>query len=616
MSISPAFLDEIRARVTLSGVVGRKVKLIRAGREFKACCPFHNEKTPSFTVNDDKGFYHCFGCGAHGDVLRFVMEQDGLPFREAVEKLAGEAGLEMPVESRAAREEAQKLKSLHDVMAAAEAWFVAQYQGIGGADARAYVAGRGLSAETVQRFRIGFAPDSRSALKSALKDVEPEKLISTGLLIAPEGGGTPYDRFRGRLMFPIRDPRGRTIAFGGRILGQGEPKYLNSPDTPLFDKGHTLYNLDRAGPLARKSGRIIVVEGYMDVIALDQAGIGEAVAPLGTALTEAQIGLLWRVADEPLLCFDGDAAGTRAALRAALRALPLLQPGKSLNFLALPAGQDPDDIVRTGGAAAFEALAARPEPLVERLWRAELEAAPSDTPEQRAGLMRRLREHAKAIRDPEVAGLYDRAFRERFDERFRARQTYRQPYQGRTPMRPAVAAVRPRPAGDTTLAAVLTALLERPALISGLAEMLAEIPTRDASLGRLRGALLDFAMTAQNLDKAGLDHNLAQAGLTLLADEVRRSNRLAFSFTRRDTGDETAHRDMRAVLEALVERNFVGSALKEAAVRYQAAMNAEDVGEDRLNLLKEEHDRLREANVAIEIRLKALSRSNEQTNPA
>lgn len=309
-----------------------------------------------------------------------------------------------------------------------------------------------------------------------------------------------------------------------------------------------------------------------------------------------------------------------------MRALPLLEPGKSLNFLSLPTSQDPDDIVRAGGAAAFEALAARPEPLVERLWRSELEAAPSDTPEQRAGLMRRLREHVKTIRDSEVAGLYDRAFRERFDARFRARhsyqgQSYQNSYQGsyqghRAAARPAVAAHRQRPAGDATLAAVLCALLERPVLIAGLAEMLSEIPTGDRSLDRLRAALLDFAVTAENLDKDGLDHNLAKAGLTLLADEVRRSSRLAFSFTRRDTGDEAARRDMRAVLEALVERNSVGSALKEAAVKYQAAMNAEDVGTDRLNLLKEEHDRLREANVAIEIRLKALSRSNEQTNPA
>ncbi|MGL4542694.1 MAG: DNA primase, partial [Polymorphobacter sp.] len=304
MTIPPAFLDEIRSRVALAAVVGRRVKLTRAGHEWKGCCPFHNEKTPSFYVNEDKGFYHCFGCGVHGDVIRFVTEQEGLSFPDAVRQLADEAGLEMPVESPEARARAAAQVGLHDVTAAASAWFTEQLGSVEGAEARAYLTKRGIDGATARAFGLGLAPDSKAKLKTALAGLGMQKLIDTGLLIAPdEPGRDPYDRFRGRLMFPIRDPRGRIIGFGGRIMGDGQPKYLNSPDTVLFDKGRTLYNFERAGPVARKSTRLLVVEGYMDVIALAQAGIAEAVAPLGTALTETQLALLWRVVPEPILCF-------------------------------------------------------------------------------------------------------------------------------------------------------------------------------------------------------------------------------------------------------------------------------------------------------------------------
>ena len=293
MSLTPAFLDELRMRTSLSTLIGRTIKVQKAGREYKACCPFHNEKTPSFTINDEKGFYHCFGCGAHGDAIRWMTDQRGLPFMEAVKELAQAAGMDVPAPDPRAAKRAEAAKGLHDAMAAAQDFFAAQLDAIEGAEARAYLSKRGIS----DAFGFGYSPDSRGRLRTALKGFGDPMLVEAGLLIDPDAAEPvsdrakkrdPYDRFRGRLMLPIRDIRGRTIAFGGRILGQGEPKYLNSPDTPLFDKGRTLYNIDRASPASRQTGRVIVVEGYMDVIALAQAGFGDAVAPLGTALTEAK----------------------------------------------------------------------------------------------------------------------------------------------------------------------------------------------------------------------------------------------------------------------------------------------------------------------------------------
>ncbi|MDP8994761.1 MAG: DNA primase, partial [Pseudomonadota bacterium] len=341
MTLSPAFLDELRARTTLSGLIGRAVKLIRAGREYKACCPFHQEKTPSFTVNDEKGFYHCFGCGAHGDAIRWLTDARGLPFMDAVKELAEAAGMDVPAPDPRAQAKAERASSLYEVMEAAARWFEDQLGGLEGAEARAYLERRGIGEDTRRRFGFGYAPDAKGRLRAALKEFGNDRLVEAGLLIAPEDEREPYDRFRGRLMIPIRDQRGRVIAFGGRILGEGEPKYLNSPDTPLFDKGRTLYNLDRAGPASREAKRLVVVEGYMDVIALDQGGIGEAVAPLGTALTERQIERLWRLSSSPLLCFDGDAAGEAATLRGMeLAAAAELD----VRVVALPPGLDPADV--------------------------------------------------------------------------------------------------------------------------------------------------------------------------------------------------------------------------------------------------------------------------------
>ncbi len=414
MSLPADFLDDLRARIGLASVVGRRVKLVRAGREMKGCCPFHNEKTPSFYVNEDKGFYHCFGCGAHGDAIGFVMAQDGLTFMEAVKSLAAEAGLTVPEPQRQDPETAKRA-ALSDLLAAAADWFRAQLAGVGGSDARAYLGTRAVLPELAATFGLGFAPESRDALSKALKakfsDVEPQALLDAGLVgegHAPETGGTArrYDRFRGRLMFPIHDPRGRIVGFGGRALGAVEPKYLNSAEGPVFHKGRLLYNLHRAAPAARKAGRLLVVEGYMDVVGLAGAGILEAVAPLGTALTEDQMQLAWKVVGEPVLAFDGDAAGIRAGLRAATRALPLLAAGRSLAFVALPKGQDPDDLARSGGKAAVEALLATAQPLERFLFDAEAGAAPLDTPERRAAFKARLKALAGEIGDGDIRRDY------------------------------------------------------------------------------------------------------------------------------------------------------------------------------------------------------------------
>ncbi|MFN3371549.1 MAG: DNA primase, partial [Sphingomonadaceae bacterium] len=407
MSLPPEFLDELRSRIGLAQLVGRRVKLTRAGREMKGCCPFHKEKTPSFYVNEDKGFYHCFGCGAHGDAIGFLMAQDGLDFIGAVKALAAEAGLAVP-EQRAPTPGVLRRAGLAELVGAAGDWFRAQLAAPGGAAARAYLDRRGVAPATQALFGLGFAPDSRDALSIALKAklpaLEPAQLIEAGL--AGEADGRRYDRFRGRLIFPIHDSRGRPVGFGGRALGDGEPKYLNSPEGPVFQKGRLLYNLHRAAAAARKAGRLLIVEGYMDVVGLAGAGITEAVAPLGTALTEEQMEVAWRLVPEPILAFDGDAAGRRAALRAATRALPLLKAGRSLAFVTLPAGQDPDDLARTGGREAIDALVAQAQPLARFLFEAELTSSPTDTPERRAALRARLRALASEIADPELRRDY------------------------------------------------------------------------------------------------------------------------------------------------------------------------------------------------------------------
>ncbi len=342
MAFPPGFLDELRGRISLSGLVGRRVRLVRRGREFAGLCPFHHEKTPSFYVVEDKDFFHCFGCGAHGDAIGFTMRADNLDFLEAVEKLAGEAGLAVPQATPEEREKARRQKTLLETLEAAAVFYEARLWSPAGRLARDYLETRGLDPDTIRRFRLGWAPDERQALRRALAaDYTEPLLVEAGLLHQPDEG-EPFDYFRGRVMFPIGDRAGRVIAFGGRVLGDGQPKYLNSPESPVFEKGRVLYGWSAARAATTEGRDVIVTEGYMDVIALHRAGFKSAVAPLGTALGEFQLQELWRLGPEPILCFDGDAAGQRAAARALRRALPLLRPGCSLRFSGLPAGEDPE----------------------------------------------------------------------------------------------------------------------------------------------------------------------------------------------------------------------------------------------------------------------------------
>jgi len=594
MTIPAPFLDEIRARVSLATVVGRRVKLTRAGREMKGCCPFHNEKTPSFYVNEDKAFYHCFGCGVHGDVIRFVVEQEGLSFRDAVASLAVEAGLEMPVESAASREREVAQAGLHDVTAAAATWFTEQLSTSGSAAAREYLVKRGIAPATATAFGIGFAPDTRSRLRTALTSLGTDKLVETGLLIAPDGDAAtgksaePYDRFRGRLMFPIRDPRGRVIGFGGRILGDGQPKYLNSPDTPLFDKGRTLYNLDRAGPVARKSGRCLVVEGYMDVIALAQAGIDEAVAPLGTALTEMQLQLLWRVVPEPILCFDGDAAGQRAALRAALRALPLLEPERSLRFATLPEGKDPDDLVRAGGAAAIEALCAAAEPMVDRLWKSETTGVDVTTPERRAALLVALEGHAASIAHPELQRLYRTELRDRFFASIARAPRVPGARFSRAPVSPGVLRAGTKPdMGAAMVRQVLVAVLLRPALIEPVFERLAALPVPDMQAARLLSVTLDTAVTAPNLDAVALRSALAADGLDTAVEAILQAHRPGLgnlAFTRPDCDIDEAVELLARFLDALLASKRVGDEFYAVTSYFRGSMTESGFEAHRRNL--------------------------------
>ena len=544
MPIPPDFLEELRRRLTLSSVVAKRVRLTKKGREFEGLCPFHNEKTPSFFVNDDKAFYHCFGCGAHGDVLSFVINTEGLSFPEAVERLAGEAGLEVPRSAAVDPAERARRAGAEAAVEAACAWFQSQLKLPAGKAALDYLRGRQVDDSQLAGFRIGFAPDQRTALKAHLlkQEFAEDVLLEAGLLVKPEDGGASYDRFRGRVMFPIADRRGRIIAFGGRVMGDGQPKYLNSPEGPLFHKGRTLYAHHLAREAAAHGEPVIVAEGYMDVVALHRAGFRGAVAPLGTALTEDQLAELWRLAAEPALCFDGDAAGQRAAARAALRALPLLAPGKSLRFVTLPAGQDPDDVVgQPGGTIQFRELLAGAAPLSAVLWETERARAPLDTPERRADFRVRLRDHINHIGDRDVRRFYAEDFKAREAKLFdtgagvpshgRGGRGGRGGWRFGRPVEPGERLRKDRPSGLRQSAvridgleacALLASLISHPILVDEFHEALAAISFVDEALDRLRAEIVHTLAAGPGLDSAGLQDHLAVRGFSVTLASVLR----------------------------------------------------------------------------------------------
>ncbi len=421
MRFPPSILDEIRARLPVSAVVGRRVKLVKSGREFKGLSPFQPEKTPSFYVNDQKGFYHCFSSGKHGDIFRFVTETEGLPFPEVVERLANEAGVTLPKFAPEAVEQEKKRKDLYDVVELAAKFFEAQLQKPVGAAARAYLAKRQFTDRTQAEFRMGFAPESRDALLIHLRGhtISDKQMIDAGLVIEPEGDRALYDRFRNRVIIPIQDGQGRVVAFGGRVLDpEGKPKYLNSPETALFKKGFLVFNGHRAREAAFKAGTVIATEGYLDAIAVWQAGMRHVVATLGTAFTEEQIATLWRFAPEPIICFDGDKAGVAAANRAIDRILPALKTGFSFRFAILPQGQDPDDLIKTKGVEAFAAVTAKASGLWDALWQRETAHFDAGSPDRQAMLEKTFKDLIAQIGDPLVRRRYELSMRFRLNQFF------------------------------------------------------------------------------------------------------------------------------------------------------------------------------------------------------
>ncbi len=537
MRFTPEFLDELKGRITLSDLVGRRVKLVRAGREFSGLCPFHNEKTPSFTVNDQKEFYHCFGCGSHGGAIDFIMGTEGVEFPEAVERLAGEAGMELPKYSREDIEKQKERSTLYDVMEAVTGWYESQLSAQVGSAALAYVKNRGLKPDTVSNFRMGYAPGRRDGLKQAMlsRNFSEAQLIETGMLIKPDGGGESYDRFRNRLMFPITDKRGHVIAFGGRALEkEAKAKYLNSPETTLFHKGHNLYNLPTARQAAYETGVMLVVEGYMDVIALAQFGIAYAVAPLGTALTENQMKLLWKMSDEPVLSFDGDNAGLRAATRAAVRSLPLLSPGKSLRFVLLPSGEDPDSLVQKEGRKAMETLIDKAHPLVDTLWGHLLEGADMSTPERRAGLESKVFAALADIADEKVKKLYMSEYGRRLKDIFWQIQSAGRKSNAKGRGKVAGWSEGRSKLGTTAIGrgdgmAAVTARLEElllltmmhhPELLVTHLEQFADITFTSPKLVALQEAILDLTQARDVLDFEGLKTHIESEGLTPEMNEV------------------------------------------------------------------------------------------------
>jgi DNA primase len=521
MALPAGFLDELRARTPLAAIVGRRARLVRSGRQWKGCCPFHGEKTPSFYVYED-GHYHCFGCGAHGDAIGFVMQSEGVGFVDAVERLAGEAGLDVPRPSPEAAETERKRLDMTAVLEAAQSGYHRRLFLPEGRHALAYLRGRGLSEDTIRQFGLGWSGEGRGALAVDLgrDGITQDQLVDAGLMRRDDETGRAYDLFFNRVMFPIRDRRSRVISFGGRILGDGQPKYVNGPETALFSKRRTLYALDLAREAMRRGASLVVVEGYMDVIALAQAGIGGAVAPLGTALTEEQLEELWRLAPTPILCFDGDAAGSRAAARAAELALPLLAPDRSLRLARLRALDDPDTLVRRQGVGGMRAVLDTAVPLADALYDLLREAGGDATPEQRAAFLMRLDQAARRIPDRALADEYREALRGRF---YAARRQNRGSRGGGKGVASARAVPRSLPVASSVAierCRILTAILLRhPVLLRDVEHAFLGLDLQ-RPLAALRTALQEWAETAEILDSHALMTHLTTSGLQAEADQV------------------------------------------------------------------------------------------------
>ncbi|WP_448190006.1 DNA primase [Azospirillum sp. sgz301742] len=577
MAFPPQFLEELRVRLALSDVIGKRMRLLRAGREYKAPCPFHNEKTPSFYVNDQKGFFHCFGCGAHGDIIGFVMRHDNMAFPEAVEALASEAGLPVPRPSDEDKQRYERRKTLNDLVEQACRWFEQQLMAPGGRAGFEYFRRRGLDDETISRFRLGFAPPDRGALRQHLlaQGFSDDDMVTAGLLKRPEDGRAPYSFFRNRVIFPVADRRGQVVAFGARLLEGDGPKYINTADTPLFHKGTLLYGLSRARQAAGDGQPVVVAEGYMDVIALVRAGFEGAVAPLGTALTETQIQELWKLIPgaekEPYLCFDGDKAGRRAAWRAVDRILPHLAPGHSARVVFLPEGEDPDSLIRAHGAKAMRGMLEAAIPLAEAVWRMETEGKRTDSPETKAAIKAALEARCDQIADRTVQSFYRTDMRRRVDEAFawkRPAGPAKTPWQPgprgatRKPQRhqvgePGLRTSPPpghvrgrvgRPVQEHVREKVMLAtIVNHPELFDEVGESLGMLAFPPGPLEELRqaaiGVLSADSGSDSGLDAAAVESHLSSAGFdTILASLLSESTYDHGRFARPDASLEEARR--------------------------------------------------------------------------
>lgn len=540
MSISPRFLDEIRSRLSLSEIIGKRTRVIRAGREYKACCPFHHEKTPSFTINDDKQFYHCFGCGAHGDVVNFVMRHDNLSFIEAVELLANEAGLQVPKATAREVLKAQKDKDLYSLMEETTRFFQLCLQQKEGIDALSYLQGRGLTDESLESFRVGFSPEDPQFLRRHLlqKGFSDTDMREAGVTKISEKSNEPYSFFRGRIMFPVADRRGRTVAFGGRILpdhlrppsrgGFIPPKYINSAETPLFHKGSMLYGEPQARLAAADSQRLLIVEGYLDVISCAQAGIRGAMAPMGTALTEEQILSVWKMIPGqqrvPILCFDGDTAGKRAASRACERLLPLLAPGCSVDFVFLPDGEDPDTLIRTQGSEAMQGFLHNCVSLFDFLWASHISRGRFDTPEAQAGLKKVLLEDVSRIVDRDVQNLYKNLIYQRISEYFYAKKLGRHSQKQVQNASGTSSGVKMRkPANQLHHIypkVLLAGVINHPHIYEDIEEPFGDFDVTSSALNRLRVEIAHYLTSFPLCSREELLQNLKDKGYTQEIDDI------------------------------------------------------------------------------------------------
>lgn len=511
------FLDELRSRLSIADVIGQKVKLTKRGREYIGLCPFHHEKTPSFTINESKGFYHCFGCGAHGDIIRYLMEAEGLPFMDAIKKLADRAGLQMPTFSKESQEQSQKRKSLYEIMDMAAAFFEKNLRmPIGSAGWRYFKEKRGLSDETIAKFRLGYAANN-NGLKALLlsKGVSEQDMADLGLIAVPEDKNRPsHDFFRDRVMIPIMDKQGNVIAFGGRIMDNSQPKYLNSPETPIFNKRRILYNMTYAREPAYQKKRLIICEGYMDVIALDSFGFDYATAPLGTALTEEQILEAWKVCPNPTLCFDGDSAGVKAAIRSIDRVLPILRAGYSVNYIFLKEKKDPDELLHTLGPQVFEQYLERAKPLVDILWHKCKMNKDTNTPEQKALIEKETFEEVSKIKDAQIRSYYMQEMKQRIYYSF-GRGAQRKKQQENTDSTPNMPAfnkhssanvsiahhyVKKPPLNDLDLRSIVAAMLMYPELISKYEERLSSFDIGHSAMAKILTDIIEINEEDEHLD--------------------------------------------------------------------------------------------------------------------